>query len=215
MTKGSGTKKKKASPNKSEPDPGKSMPRIPRTPQHGQDQPQAPAQSLTKTPDVQAPAAQSDRLDGGALERLLVGMEGRLTSKIGSTNRAVGEAVSLAKQTNDALEALEEKVDDNEAALRLAIERCEQRMMDKLQATVKDLVNEQLKAIGFDPDLSAGALSTNAPSAGRPMRRSRLPSFQHRPGRRQWEGRSSRSCQKQARCNRIEGKRSSGSAGSL
>ena len=34
-------------------------------------------------------------------------------------------------------------------------------MMDKIQDVVKDMVTDQLRAAGFDPDLTAGALPTS------------------------------------------------------
>ena len=132
MSKNLGSKKKKGS----SPDPGKSLPRIPRTPQK-------------ESPKGTTGAAMD-------FERFLSGMEGRLSAKIDSTNKAVGEAVSLAKQTNDALEALEEKVDSNKAAMQSAIEECEERMTEKFKTTVKDLVLDQLRTAGFDPKLYYG-----------------------------------------------------------
>ena len=87
-------------------------------------------------------------------------MEARITSKIESNNKAVGEAVALAKQTKEALDCLEEKVEEKDAALREALEDCEARMMRRFETTVKDMVQDQLRVAGFDPDLTAGALST-------------------------------------------------------
>ena len=72
------------------------------------------------------------------------------------------EAVMLAKIANDSLGALEDKIDENEAALQRALEECEECMMDKFKDTIKDMVNDQLKAAGFDPDLSASAMTTIA-----------------------------------------------------
>ena len=56
--------------------------------------------------------------------------------------------------------AVEEKVDNNEAAFKAALIESEARMMACVQDTVKDMVLDQLKAAGFDPDLTAGALSS-------------------------------------------------------
>ena len=137
MSKNSGSKKKKSSP-----DPGKSMPRIPRTPQApGQDPGQA------QVGQAQAPAP-----PGGGLEGLLAGMEERLTTKMDENNRAV-------KQTNEALQAVEEKVANNDAALRAALQASEARIMSHFQDAVKGMVLDQLRSAGFDPDLSAGALT--------------------------------------------------------
>ena len=148
MSKGSGSKKKKASPGKQD-DPGKSMPRIPRTPQGGQQQQQA------KPPrdDQDTTAAGAEQADS-ALERALLGMEQRLASRMEANTKA------LSKMTNEAMEALEEKVDSNEEAFRAAIEKSEARMLDCIQSTVKDMVLDQLRAAGFDPDLTAANLRT-------------------------------------------------------
>ena len=80
-------------------------------------------------------------------------------SKMEATNKASNEAVGLAKLANDALDAVEEKVDNNEASLRAALANTEARMMECMQQTVKGMVMDQLRAAGFDPDLSAGALT--------------------------------------------------------
>ena len=45
-----------------------------------------------------------------------------LSLALEATSRAVNKAVMLAKQTKDSLEALEEKVEENEAALRTVLE---------------------------------------------------------------------------------------------
>ena len=161
MSKNSGSKKKKGS---SSPDPGKSMPKIPRTPQQGQEN--TPEQApKAKTPAV--PEVQRQPMD---FERLLAGMEERLASKIESNNRAVGEAVALAKQTQESLCVLEEEVKSKDAALRAALEDCETRIMRTFQTTVKDMVQDQLREAGFDPDLTAGALSTRRDISLEPSR---------------------------------------------
>ena len=48
-------------------------------------------------------------------------MEEWLSSKLNANNRAVKEAVAMAKVTEEALEALEDKVDGNEASLMCSI----------------------------------------------------------------------------------------------
>ena len=139
MSKNSGSKKKKSSP-----DPGKSMPRIPRTPQ-------APGQDPGQPQATQPQAASAAPL-GSCLEGLLAGMEERLASKMDENNKAV-------KQTNEALLAVEEKVANNDAALRAALQASEARIMSHFQDAVKGMVLDQLRSAGFDPDLSAGALT--------------------------------------------------------
>ena len=160
MSKNSGTKKKKGGSPPKESKPGRSMPKIPRTPpQQQQQQQQHQEQSQPQQPGATG-ASGVARASGGpdkeaaGLERILVGMETRILAKIGSTNRAVNDAVTLARITKDSLEALEDKVDENEAAIRRALEECEERMMNKFQSTVKDMVLDQLRAAGFDPDLT-------------------------------------------------------------
>ena len=80
--------------------------------------------------------------------------------KMEATNRTVNEAVSLAKTTSDSIKALEVKVDENDAALRAALAESEARIMAKVEQTVQGMVLDQLRSAGFDPDLSAGALTT-------------------------------------------------------
>ena len=48
--------------------------------------------------------------------------------KIDSTNKVVEEAVTVAKQTNDSLSVLKEKVEANEMALRRTLEETEERI---------------------------------------------------------------------------------------
>ena len=170
MSKNSGSKKKKPSSpaNSRAEDPCKSMPKIPRTPQSGASTPSAPAAAGGQTP------SQGQTTDN-VIEQLLHGMESRLITRMEATNQAVNEAVSQTRMTNDCLVNLEEKVDANEENLRKALEEAEFRMMGKLQETevrmmgklqdtVKDMVTEQLRAAGFDPDLTAGALPTPTPT---------------------------------------------------
>ena len=92
MSKGSGSKKKKSSPKVPSPrqeNPGKSMPRIPRTPQgQGQD-------PLDKDETPRASKQGSENPNDFAA--MLLAMEARLVSKLDANNRAVKEAVSLSK----------------------------------------------------------------------------------------------------------------------
>ena len=145
MSKGSGSKKKKNSPSKK-------MPKVTRTPAKDDQPPQ-------RQPP-QDEAAPEKKKEGPDIEGFLTGMEARLSSQIEITNKAVNHAISLAKMANDSLGALEDKVDENEARLTKALEAVEDRMMGKMQEAVKGMVMEQLRAAGFDPDLSAGALTT-------------------------------------------------------
>ena len=84
---GSGSKKKKGT----SPDPGRSMPRITRTPQGGQDAPEQDS--------------------GRAFEAMLLAMEERLGAKMEKAASAAQEAVKIAKATSDNLEQLEKRVE--------------------------------------------------------------------------------------------------------
>ena len=148
---GSGSKKKKSSPSKqaSHPKPtaNKAMPGLPRTPQAGAE-PQAEPAAKKEVPDVAS---------------LLMAMEARITSKLDATKKAVNEAVSLSKLNSDALDALKEKVDANDEILRetlARVEKQEERVLAKVESQVREMVRDQLKAAGFDSQLSAGDLST-------------------------------------------------------
>ena len=154
MARGS-EKKKKASPtaNRVE-DPGKSMPRIPRTP-------------VNEGPTLPSPPRQSGRTGVSTLEELLKGMEERLASKIDATNlkvdatnHKVDKALALAAETNTALEDLEIRVAATEEGLEARIQEAEARLQIHFQDQVKSLVLDQLRTAGFDPDLTAGDMST-------------------------------------------------------
>ena len=149
MSKGSGSKKKKASPEQA-----KAIPKLPRTPQAGQDQDQADRQKAD-TPDLAA---------------MLQAMEKRLASKIEETSKAVNEAVKLSHLSHDALETLEKKVDDNDARIKRSIESNQEAVMQAVKANLKDMVNDQLREAGFDPELSAGMMETPA-SKMKPVQR--------------------------------------------
>ena len=154
MTKGSSTKKKKSSPPKQD-DPGKSMPRLPRTPQQGQAQAQsqAPPQEESKQEPTVPPA----------FEALLLAMEGRLTAKLEKASEASRQAAQQAKLNSESLEQLESRVDENEQCLMEALRKSEERIMAKVneqvEGKVKEMVDAQLAAAGFDQDLSAADLS--------------------------------------------------------
>ena len=157
MSKNSGSKKKKNSPGRPQDssDPGKSMPRIPRTPQQEQQQAQDQA------PQAQPPTPGDQRINPiDTFERYLSGMEDRLVKKMDATNKAVNEAVGLAKATKESLDALEEKVDSNEVSFKTALQDVEARMLARMEETLKVMVDDQLRAAGFDPDLTASGLST-------------------------------------------------------
>ena len=162
MTKNSGSKKKKGSSAvtvRTE-EPGRSMPKLPRTPQGTASASATTSQHTSAGAVPQPQTAASENV----LERLLQGMETRLMTRMEATNKAVGEAVALSRATNESLVTLEEKVNRNEEAVKKAIEEVELRMMDKLQDVVKDMVTDQLRTAGFDPDLTAGALPTPTPA---------------------------------------------------
>ena len=153
MSKGSGSKKKKTSPIKATEEQVKNMPRVARSPQ-GTQRPQA------EQPLAEQPGPTDSRM--GEFERMLLAMESRLSSKIEATNKAVNEAVAVSKMTNDALELLEEKVDSNDASLRDLIAENQEKVMDVVKDNIKDMVNEQLRSAGFDPELTAGLMETPA-----------------------------------------------------
>ena len=137
MSKGSGSKKKKASP-----DQNRAMPKLPRTPQAGQDQDQAD-KPRTEVQDLAA---------------MLQAMEKRLATKIEETNKAVNEAVKLSHLTHDALETLEKKVNNNDDRLRKSLEENQEIVMKAVKDNLKVMVNDQLREAGFDPELSAGMM---------------------------------------------------------
>ena len=148
MSKGSGSKKKKCSSPKAA-SPGKDMPKLPRTPQAG-----------AEAAHPEHERGQDKPTDVAAL---LLAMEARITSKLDATKKAVNEAVSLSKLNSDALDALEEKVDANDEVLRetlARVEKQEERVLQKVETQVREMVRDQLKAAGFDSQLSAGDLST-------------------------------------------------------
>ena len=136
----SGTKKKKTA----SPDPSKSMPKIPKTPQGSQE-------------DKGEKSDKSDRPDSGAaaFEAMLLAMEERLGAKMERATEAAQEAVNLSKQTKDNLERLEVKVDKNEENMRAALLNTEGRLMERVDSRVKEMVETQLRASGFDPELTS------------------------------------------------------------
>ena len=81
MTKGSSNKKKRNSPAKQESDPGRSMPRIPRTPQ--------------------ATEPEREGSLGQGFEALLLAMEGRLTAKLERASDASRQAAEQAKLNSE------------------------------------------------------------------------------------------------------------------
>ena len=146
MSKNSATKKKKNSP-----DPGKSMPRIPRTPQ-GNKSPEGKGEDGKGEGGEQAKKP-------GELEALLLAMEERLAAKIDRTNEVAKQALEVAKETREAMEDLDLKVETTEVGLREEIREAEERIMESVEAKVKGMVDKQLLAAGFDQDLSAGDLT--------------------------------------------------------
>ena len=143
MTKNSGSKKKKNSPDPA----SKNMPKLPRTPQAGQDQ---EAQAEKQSAQASQPSKEGRT---ALIEALLLGMEGRLGSKIDSTNRKVDRALTM-------VEDLELRVAEGETALERKLEEVEGRIQTSVAGQVKDMVLNQLREAGFDPELTAGALST-------------------------------------------------------
>lgn len=142
MAKNSSSKKKKNSPGKSSPqtDQFASIPRLPQTPVNDGATQQPPGQS--------------------SLECLLLAIEGRLVSKIDSTNEKVDAALTLVAETNTALEDLELRVVASEGMVGKRIGEAEARIQAAVKDQVKDLVLGQLRSVGFDPELLAGDLWT-------------------------------------------------------
>ena len=136
MSKNSASKKKKNSP-----DPGRSMPKIPRTPQGSRQEEGA------------EPGQPSE------LETLLAAMEGRLAAKIEKASEAAKEAVAVAKMTNDGLGNLELRVEEVQAEVGDRIKESEERIMKAVEEKVKGMVDDQLRAAGFDQDLTAADLT--------------------------------------------------------
>ena len=145
MTKGSSSKKKKGS----SPEPDKTMPKVPRTPQ-GQGQGQA-----TDTSEA------SERRDSPsrAFEAMLLAMEARLGAKMEKAAAAAEEAVRVSKTTAENLSKLEARVSSNEVNLEGALAGVEERIMERMDKKVQEMVEGQLRSAGFDPELSAGDLT--------------------------------------------------------
>ena len=113
---------------------------------------------------------------------MLLAMEGRLATKLNMTNTKVDKALSIVADTNTALEDLEVKVGNMEYSLDAKLEGAERRIQDSMKNQVKELVVDQLRAIGFDSDISASDFLlvqkttdqrsyegvTSAPTAGQP-----------------------------------------------
>ena len=167
MSKGSGSKKKKTSPPKKQPpsqeaDQASSMPKLPRTPQGaGSGTGGGTGGGTADPPD--ADRDKGEKQTGPDFAALLLAMEDRLATKMDATNKAVNQAVSLSKMNSDALETLEEKVGATDAALKetlARIEAQEERVLARVEGQVQEMVRDQLKAAGFDSQLSAGDLST-------------------------------------------------------
>ena len=142
MSKGSSSKKKK-----------KTSPKIPRTPQ-GQGQGKQP-----QAEEEEDQQRQSNDLAPTSLEALLLGMEGRLGSKIDVTNKKVNRALNLVAETNTAFEDLEFKVAASEEAFEDKQGRTEERILAQVQNQVKMMVRAQLKTAGFDPEPTASGLT--------------------------------------------------------
>ena len=83
-----------------------------------------------------------------------------MSSKIESTNTKVDKALVLVTDTNAALEELETRVAASEEVLQDKLEKAEVRIQTGFRNEVKNLVQEQLRAAGFDPDLTASAMTT-------------------------------------------------------
>ena len=91
---------------------------------------------------------------------MLLGMEERLGTKIDSTNTKVEKALDLVAETNTVLEDLELRVAATEEAIEARLVDAEGRLKNHVNEQVKTLVLDQLRSAGFDPELTAGDLST-------------------------------------------------------
>ena len=69
-------------------------------------------------------------------------------------------ALTLAEETNAAVNELEVRVKATEEALDEKIDKAEERISTHVDDKVKTMVVDQLRAAGFDPDLTASGLST-------------------------------------------------------
>ena len=156
MSKNSSSKKKKGS----SPDPGRSMPKIPRTPQAEQEDKERDQEGSGRAFEAMLLATE-ERL-GTKMEKAATAaqeaMEARLGAKMEKAAEAAQEAVRLSKLTKDNLDALDVKVDKNEGTMREAIRTAEERIMTRVDDRVKFMVDSQLRTAGFDPELSSGDL---------------------------------------------------------
>ena len=154
---GSSSKKKKNSPKTKQNSPkdssNKNMPKVPRTSPKG-------------TADNNKQDTHSDKNKSGNgpenFAELLMAMEARLSSKLDANKKAVNEAITLSKLNSDALDALEEKVDNSDEILKETLARVEaqeERVLARVETQVEEMVKAQLRAAGFDSQLSAGDLS--------------------------------------------------------
>ena len=149
MSKGSSSKKKKNSPVK----------RVIASPK-GQTNNEENMPKVTRTPPK---SGEGGTTGGQDVAALLLAMEERLSSKLDANKKAINEAVKLSKLNSDALDALEEKVDASDEILKETLARVEaqeDRVLARVEEQVREIVKEQLRAAGFDTQLSAGDLST-------------------------------------------------------
>ena len=83
-------------------------------------------------------------------------MENRLAGIMEKTNEG-GVDVQVDQSVVGQLEL---KVKANDLGVRKAIKESEDRVLNKVQMDIKGMVKEQLIAAEFDPDLTAGTLTT-------------------------------------------------------
>ena len=126
----------------------KEMPGVSRSPEQPQRQQPTSQQQACGDGNGQTQGEQS----GQGYEALLLAMEARLSAKIEMT-------VKLAEITNEGLDKLELKVNANDASMREALAQSETRIMDEVGRKVKSMVEDQLRAAGFDQDLWVADLS--------------------------------------------------------
>ena len=119
-----------------------------------------------RTPSKESQDKPKPQEMGSNFEALLLAMEGRITAKLEKVSEASKEAALQAKLNSESLEQLESRVDANENCVMEALRQSEARIMAEMQTKVKELVNIQLNAAGFDPDLTAADMSTRRSAMG-------------------------------------------------
>ena len=122
---------------------------------------------VARSPPKTAPAPDQQ---GQSFEALLLAMENRLAAKIERASEASKEAAQQAKLNCEGLEQLESRVDANEECLMAALRETEARITarvdkqieDAMASKVKEMVDSQLLAAGFDQNMTAADMSVRS-----------------------------------------------------